>query len=63
MNETDYDELAIWQDTLDEVVAGRTKGLKCPYCGAPGLEVETTAGTLTIKCNDCGKGFSGRLRF
>jgi ribosomal protein L37AE/L43A len=61
MNEHDYDELVIWQDILDEVMAGRTQGHRCPKCNAPGLEVEKTPSRVYIKCSDCGNTFEGRL--
>lgn len=62
MNEHDYDELVVWQDVLDEILAGRSKGLRCPYCDAQALTVEKTPATLSIKCAECGKSFFGRMR-
>lgn len=62
MSEYDYDELVIWQDVLDEIMANRTQGLRCPYCDAQGLEVDKTPAYLYIKCNDCGKTFEGRFQ-
>ena len=61
MNEHDYDELVDWQDILDEIMAGRTKGHRCPSCKTQGLEVEKTPARVHIKCNHCGKTFTGRL--
>ncbi len=62
MNEQDYDKLVIWQDILDEIMAGRTQGHRCPKCRAQGLEVEHTPAQIFIKCNECGITFRGRLR-
>jgi hypothetical protein len=28
----DEEESLLWQDVLDEVVAGRTQNLRCPFC-------------------------------
>ncbi|MBH24617.1 MAG: hypothetical protein CMH57_09230 [Myxococcales bacterium] len=61
MSEHDYDELVIWQDILDEIMAGRLQGHRCPYCDAQGLEVEKDPARVYIKCNECGKTFEGRL--
>ena len=61
MSGHDYDELVIWQDILDEVMADRTTGHRCPYCHAEGLLVEKTPAQVFIKCNECGKTFKGRL--
>ena len=62
MSEHDYDQLVIWQDILDEIMAGRTKGHLCPVCHAAGLDIEKTPAQIFIKCNECGVTFKGRLR-
>ena len=36
MNEDDH---IYWQDTLESVLAGRTSGLKCPFCYEGGIDV------------------------
>ena len=59
----DYDALVDWYDVLEEVVAGRLNGHRCPYCDEVGLEVEKDEAYVKIKCNNCGKTFEGRLRF
>lgn len=61
MQKQDDDEIVIWMDVLDEVMSGRTRSLRCPYCSTQGLEVEKTPANLSIKCTACGKYFSGRL--
>jgi ribosomal protein L37AE/L43A len=61
MSDHDYDELVVWQDILDEVMAGRTQGHRCPYCNADKLQVEKTPAQVFIKCSECGKTFKGRL--
>ncbi len=62
MKEHDYDELVSWQDILDEIMAGRTKGHRCPKCHAEGLNVEKTPARVSVKCNQCGVTFEGRLQ-
>jgi transcription elongation factor Elf1 len=61
MEQRDYDELSVWQDTLDEIMAGRDQGLTCPYCQGDGLDVEKTRARLLITCHHCGKRFEGRF--
>ena len=61
MNEYE-DYLVIWQDLLDEVMAGRSRGLKCPECGAPDLEVEKDEAKVSIRCRGCGRTIQGRFR-
>ena len=62
MKEQDYDELVLWQDVLDEIMAGRTKGHRCPKCSAQALNVEKSPARLFIKCSECGVTFEGRLK-
>lgn len=62
MKEQDYDELVAWQDILDEIMAGRTKGHHCPKCQAPGLDVDKNPARVFVRCNDCGVTFEGRLK-
>lgn len=62
MSKQDYDKLVVWQDVLDEVMAGRTQGHRCPECHAKGLKVERTPAKVSIKCEECGVHFEGRLQ-
>ena len=62
MKDHDYDELVVWQDLLDEVLAGRTQGLRCPVCDAAGIEVEKDPARIFVRCKECGKTFEGRFK-
>ncbi len=61
MHKQDDDEIVVWMDVLDEVMAGRSKSLRCPYCSQQTLQVEKTPASVSIKCSACGKYFEGRL--
>ncbi|MBQ1267795.1 MAG: hypothetical protein IIY06_13775 [Proteobacteria bacterium] len=63
MSDYDYDELADWQDILDDVVCGRTDGLVCPFCGKKAIEVNTEGPSIEIKCTECGRWIEGQNAF
>jgi len=55
----DEEALIIWQDVLDEVLAGRTQNLTCPHCGQRPLEVSDEGGRTRISCTGCGQYIEG----
>ena len=57
---SDGDQYAMLQDVLDEIVAGRTEGHPCPFCGGGPLNVPRydEAG-VRLECPDCAKFFEG----
>lgn len=57
----DDEILILWQDTLDEIVAGRETGLPCPHCGARPLDVEREGGLTRVSCKACKKYLEGRF--
>jgi uncharacterized Zn finger protein len=58
----DEEELIVWQDVLDSIMAGRAEGLRCPACAKGFLEVTTEIdGTTKIRCLQCGKFLQGRF--
>jgi hypothetical protein len=58
----DEEALIIWQDVLDEVLAGRADSLSCPRCGHNPLEVTRNPEGLTrIACRGCGEYLEGRF--
>jgi hypothetical protein len=60
--EEDVDALAKYDAIVQEVLAGRTEGHKCPGCGDGELECRLDeSGRLTIKCLKCGRFFEGML--
>ena len=50
-----------YQDAIQEVLAGRTEGLKCPYCGKGDLKVEFDGIRIRLECPECGRYFEGML--
>jgi endogenous inhibitor of DNA gyrase (YacG/DUF329 family) len=63
MSEYDYDEVADWQDILDEVVCGHTDGLVCPFCSKKAIEVDLDGPEIEIKCTECGRWIRGQNAF
>jgi hypothetical protein len=57
----DEEALLAWQDVLDEVMAGRTKGHRCPFCREAEVTVDQDGARLRIDCPKCHKFFEGRL--
>jgi len=61
----DEDDIVLWQDLLDEVAAGRSKGLRCPFCPptTKGSEVVVTKeGFKTrVECQVCHRYLEGRM--
>lgn len=63
MSEHDYEELSMWQDILDEVLAGRTDNHTCPFCGKKEVEASTEQGQVRVQCLACGKYVEGMMPF
>ncbi|MBK9030064.1 MAG: hypothetical protein IPL61_01785 [Myxococcales bacterium] len=57
----DEEDLILWQDVLDMIVAGRPNDLSCPYCHHRPLLVEEIDFTTKISCSKCGKYLQGRF--
>ena len=60
-NEQDVEALSLYEDVIQEVLAGRTEGLACPICKEGELECEYDGTRVFLKCRDCGKFFEGYL--
>lgn len=60
--EEDIDGLSRYEDIIQEVLAGRTEGHKCPFCGDGELDcsLEETM-RVFIRCRKCGRFFEGML--
>jgi DNA-directed RNA polymerase subunit RPC12/RpoP len=54
-------ELSVWQDILDQVMAGRTSGHICPFCAKGEIDAEIDEAYLRVRCPDCGKWIEGRF--
>lgn len=63
MSDSDYDELSMWQDVLDEVMNGHIDGLICPFCDKKSIEVDLDGPTIDVKCTECGHWISGQNAF
>ena len=66
MYDQDYDNDALdafdkYEPIIQEVVAGRTEGHKCPYCGKGDLKVEFDGIRIRLECPECGRYFEGML--
>ena len=53
--------MVLWQDVLDEIMAGRSANLACPYCKHRPMTVEEIEGATRISCAKCGKFIQGRF--
>ncbi|MCB9736271.1 MAG: hypothetical protein H6745_27100 [Deltaproteobacteria bacterium] len=63
MHDSQTDEHASLMDVLDEIVAGRTQGHPCPFCGGGPLEVpHFDEGSVRVECPDCKKFFEGTFK-
>ena len=58
----DEEELIVWQDVLDQIMAGRPNDLVCPYCRHRPLLVEEPERSTRISCSKCGKFIQGRFQ-
>jgi len=63
MDEPDEDVeiLARYDQIIQEVLAGRTEGHKCPMCGDGDLECSTDGMEVRIRCLKCGRFFEGMI--
>jgi ribosomal protein S27E len=55
----DEEALIAWQDVLDEILAGRTANLSCPYCNHTPLQVTQDERKTRVECQGCGKFIEG----
>jgi ribosomal protein S27E len=59
----DEDALVVWQDVLDQIMAGRSADLSCPHCKHRPMTVEEMGeGSTRISCSKCGKFIQGRFQ-
>jgi hypothetical protein len=55
------DEAAmVWQDVLDEVVAGRVQNLRCPVCGKGDIVIDRNEQRLRLECRACRRFIEAR---
>jgi hypothetical protein len=58
----DNEQLSMWQDILDEVIAGRVSGHRCPFCEDTTIVAEADEYFISVKCTSCGRWIEGQLR-
>ena len=56
------EDMITWQDTLDEIMAGRRSGLVCPACKTGNLQVDDQPRGIRIACPACKKFIEGSLQ-
>jgi endogenous inhibitor of DNA gyrase (YacG/DUF329 family) len=56
------EELIAWQDVLDEIAAGRSDNLACPYCSARPLQIEREDQRTRVSCPQCKKFIEGAFQ-
>jgi hypothetical protein len=57
----DLDALDMYRDIVDEVLAGRTEGHKCPVCTEGELDCRFDGTSLRVRCRKCGRSFEAML--
>jgi hypothetical protein len=57
----DDEQMILWQDTLDEIMAGRRSGLLCPSCKKGQLLIEDQPRGMRISCPACKKFIEGSM--
>lgn len=58
----DEEELIVWQDVLDQIMAGRPGDLVCPFCKHRPMVVEQIEHKTRILCSKCNKFIEGRFQ-
>jgi hypothetical protein len=59
---SDEDEtMIVWQDVLDEIIAGRRSGLVCPNCKKGQLQIEEQPRGMRISCPACKQFIEGAM--
>ena len=58
----DEEQLIVWQDVLDQIMAGRPNDLSCPYCHHRPMLVEKLEYSTRISCSKCQKFIQGRFQ-
>jgi ribosomal protein L37AE/L43A len=60
-DEEDVDALDLYGHIVEEVMAGRAEGHKCPVCADGVLDCTLDEAKIVLKCPRCGRFFEGRL--
>ncbi len=63
MADCESEQYAQLQEVLDEILAGRTEGHPCPFCGQGPLKVTRfDEGSVRLECPTCRRFFEGKFR-
>ncbi len=60
-DEDDLDTLEVYGDIIQDVLAGRSEGHKCPICGDGELDCRADEAVVRLECRKCGRFFEGML--
>lgn len=60
-DEDDLGTLEAYGDIIQDVLAGRTEGHKCPICGEGVLDCRADEAIVRLECPRCGRYFEGML--
>jgi hypothetical protein len=55
------DDFIYWQDVLEDVQAGKTSALRCPFCQTAGLKIEEKQNLTRVECGSCHHFIEGRF--
>ena len=59
---TNEEDMVVWQDILDLIMAGRAEDLQCPFCHKANLEVSMKGLVTRVMCPSCRKFIEGRMQ-
>lgn len=53
------EDMVVWQDVLDLILANRAEDLDCPFCGKGKLKVTQRERVTRVHCPTCRKFIEG----
>ncbi len=56
------EEALIWQDVLDDIVAGRLTNLLCPFCKKNPVHIDRQPLKTRVECRVCQRFIEGRFQ-
>jgi ribosomal protein S27E len=60
---SDCEQLSVWQAILDEVMAGRLTGHRCPFCEDATIVAQAIDEYfISVRCTSCGRWIEGQVR-
>lgn len=55
------DPEVLWQMVLDEFVAGKRSGIRCPFCAKADIAIDETPVRTRLSCPECRRFVEGKL--